>query len=108
MCKALPAIDFQKSHQRKQERIIGQRREIKLFLKVIIKRNFNSWGVGAFNQSFETSSSPRVIASKQTAQNILMATHQDSIMFHYSPLRTLNKGLRTSPETKFPLISSVY
>lgn len=87
MCKACPALDFQKSHQLKQERIIGQKGEIKLFLEVMIRRNFNSWGLRAFNRSFETSSSPRVIASKQTAQNILMATHQDSKMLHYSPLR---------------------
>ena len=87
MCKTCPALDVQKSHQLKQERIVGQRGEIKLFLEVIIRRNFNSWGVRAINRSFETSSSPRVIASKQTAQNILMATHQERIMSHYSPLR---------------------
>ena len=49
MCKACPALDFQKSHQLKQERIIGQKGEIKLFLEVMIRRNFNSWGVRAFN-----------------------------------------------------------
>lgn len=75
MCKACPALDFQKSHQLKQERIIGQKGEIKLFLGVMIRRNFNSWGVRA------------LIASKQTAQNILLATHQESKMLHYSPLR---------------------
>ena len=75
MCKACPALDFQKSHQLKQKRIIGQKEEIKLFLEVMIRRNFNSLGVRA------------LIASKQTAQNILMATHQESKMLHYSPLR---------------------
>ena len=49
MCKACPALDFQKSHQLKQERIIGQKGEIKLFLEVMIRRNFNSWGVRAFH-----------------------------------------------------------
>ena len=39
MCKACPALDFQKSHQLKQERIIGQKGEIKLFLEVMIRRN---------------------------------------------------------------------
>lgn len=75
MCKACPALDFQKSHQLKQKRIIGQKGEIKLFLEVMIRRNFNSWGVRA------------LITSKQTAQNILMATHQERKMLHYSPLR---------------------
>ena len=35
-----------------------------------------------------------------------MATHQESIISHYSFLKTLNKSLRTSLETIFRLISS--
>lgn len=103
MCKACPALDFQKSHQLKQERIIGQKGEIKLFLEVMIRRNFNSWVVRA------------LIASKQTAQkkktqnsaeyNGDTPREQNVALFS---LKTLSKGLRTSPEAKFPLISSVY
>lgn len=33
MCKACPALDFQKSHQLKQERMIGQRGEKKVIFE---------------------------------------------------------------------------
>ena len=39
-----------------------------------------------FNRLFETSSCLSATASKQTIQNVVKATHQDSITFHYSPL----------------------
>ena len=39
-----------------------------------------------FNRLFETSSSPRATASKQTMQNIVMATHKESTLTHYSLL----------------------
>ena len=61
-----------------------------------------------FNRLFETSSCLSATASKQTKQNVVIATHQDSITFHYSPLTTLNKNLRTSPETTLRLMSGVY
>ena len=44
-----------------------------------------------FNRLFETSSCLIATASKQTIQNVVIATHQDSITFHYSPLTTPNK-----------------
>ena len=69
-----------------------------------VKKHCYLFGASAhLNRFFETSSSARATASNQTMQNIVMATHQESIM----SLVTLNKSLRISPETSFRLISSV-
>ena len=42
------------------------------------------WASAHFNRFFETSSSAHETASNQTMQNIVMATHQESIMSHFS------------------------
>ena len=46
--------------------------------------------------------------SKQTIQNIVMVTHQESIMSHFSLLTTLNNRLQTFQDTNFQLSSINY
>ena len=48
-----------------------------------------------FSRLFETLSSPRATLSKQTMQNIVMTTHQEYTMSHYSFLTTMNKKSST-------------
>ena len=51
-----------------------KRISLKLFLEIVNKRSLIPETSAHFNRLFETSSSPRATASKQTMQNVVMAT----------------------------------
>ena len=80
---------------------------LKLFLEVVIKRKSNSWDVRTLKSivwNVIELTRDRLKANKNNAEYCIGATPRE----HNVPsslLITLNKRLRTSPETNFQLIS---